>query len=234
MPSIHYIHGEQAREIPGRLDALPDTCPSCKRGVEPRVLYAYLATTAAAKTLLYVVVACPIASCQQLYFGTYLPVVTSSTNKIPDRFIQISTEFLSHISVPTFSDPISNLSPDFVDIYQQSSIAEANGLDAICGCGYRKSLEFIIKDYLSSLDHDRTDEIRNTFLGALIKQIPDTRIQGLAERATWLGNDETHYVRKWTDMDVRNLKALIQLTVYYIDAEEVTRQYNQDMPSGKK
>lgn len=28
------------------------------------------------------------------------------------------------------------------------------------------------------------------------------------ERAAWLGNDETHYVRKWPEKDVKDLKSL--------------------------
>lgn len=36
----------------------------------------------------------------------------------------------------------------FISIYNQALTAEKNGLTEICGLGYRKSFEFLIKDYL--------------------------------------------------------------------------------------
>ena len=46
----------------------------------------------------------------------------------------------------TFSNIISELSPNFCEIYNQAYIAEQTNLMQICGTGYRKSLEFLIKD----------------------------------------------------------------------------------------
>jgi hypothetical protein len=46
-----------------------------------------------------------------------------------------------------FEDEIRALSPLFVETYEQSNTAEARKLDQIAGCGYRRSLEFLIKDY---------------------------------------------------------------------------------------
>lgn len=51
----------------------------------------------------------------------------------------------------TFSNIISELSPNFCEIYNQAYIAEQTNLMQICGTGYRKSLEFLIKDYLISI-----------------------------------------------------------------------------------
>lgn len=45
----------------------------------------------------------------------------------------------------TFSNIISELSPNFCEIYNQAYIAEQTNLMQICGTGYRKSLEFLIK-----------------------------------------------------------------------------------------
>ena len=42
--------------------------------------------------------------------------------------------------------------------------------------------------------------------------------------ATWLGKDETHYVRIWNDKDIEDLKMLMQLTVYWISRELLTRK----------
>jgi hypothetical protein len=51
-----------------------------------------------------------------------------------------------------------------------------------------------------------------------------------ASRATWLGNDETHYVRKWEDKDLNDLKKLIDLTVHWVSAEILTGELAVSMP----
>jgi hypothetical protein len=56
----------------------------------------------------------------------------------------------------------------------------------------------------------------------------------MAKRAAWLGNDETHYVRKWEDHDLPDLKKVIELTVLGIEMEEMTKDVIKDMPEGKK
>lgn len=41
----------------------------------------------------------------------------------------------------------------------------------------------------------------------------DLRIRAVAERAGWLGNEETHYIRRWQDQGLGDLKCLINMTV---------------------
>jgi len=47
------------------------------------------------------------------------------------------------------------------------------------------------------LNHDdEKEKIEKTQLGNVIENfVNDTRIQSVAKRAAWLGNDETHYIR---------------------------------------
>jgi hypothetical protein len=68
----------------------------------------------------------------------------------------------------------------------------------IAGPGYRKSLEFLIKDYVcKDIDNSSIkDTVYNEKLGKVINNfIQDDRIKKIAKRAAWLGNDETHYLR---------------------------------------
>lgn len=74
-------------------------------------------------------------------------------------------------------------------------------------------VEFLIKDYTIKKHPEKEDEIRKALLGKCIQNyISVTKIKECAKRATWIGNDETHYVRKWKDKDVKDLKILIQLS----------------------
>ncbi len=40
----------------------------------------------------------------------------------------------------------------------------------------------------------------------------------------WIGNDETHYVRKFNKEDVNTLILLINLSLKWIEREEVTKE----------
>lgn len=105
-------------------------------------------------------------------------------------------------------------------------------LDQICGVGYRKALEFLIKDYLISKETDDQvkDNIKNKFLNNCIQEnVQNDNIKNVAKRAVWLGNDETHYIRQWADKDVNNLKQLIDLTVRWIENEIETERVLQEM-----
>ena len=52
--------------------------------------------------------------------------------------------------------------------------------------------------------------------------IDDIRNEGfifVSQRAAWIGNDETHYVRKWEEKDIEDLKILIDHVVKFIKRE---------------
>ncbi len=96
-------------------------------------------------------------------------------------------------------------------------------------------MEFLIKDYLlSSIPEEnveRRDSIKSKFLGRCIEEdVLNEKIKIVAKRAVWLGNDETHYVRKWTGKDVSHLKQLIELTVHWIESEIELQRLEADMP----
>ena len=97
--------------------------------------------------------------------------------------------------------------------------------------GYRKALEFLIKDYLiKQLGLEEVDQIRKMNISTCIqKYIQSEKIKEISQRAVWLGNDETHYERKWLNKDVNDLKDLINITVYWIMMEESTKAVLQEM-----
>lgn len=127
-------------------------------------------------------------------------------------------------------EEIRVLSLNFEKIFNQSLEAEALGLDEVCGVALRKAFEFLIKDYCISKNQDNEEDIKNMFLGKCIKDyIDDVKIKKCAERAAWLGNDETHYVRKWDEHDISDLKLLIRLSMNWILNDILTEKYLQNM-----
>lgn len=187
-------------------------CPRCHKSIKPEVLYSYFHHSNFLDCL-DVHMLCP--ACSNTIFASY-----SLTR---DTFTYYSAG-LSYVSPARpknydWGEIISYTSPDFVEIYNQSAAAETYGLHQIAGVGYRKALEFLIKDYLISqtFDPDKIAAIKSKFLGKCINEdIENPQLQKVAARAAWLGNDQTHYEQRYDDRDINDLKRMIRLTVHWI------------------
>ncbi len=59
-------------------------------------------------------------------------------------------------------------------------------------------------------------------------------VKETAKRASWLGNDETHYLRKWEGKDLEDLKELLRLVVTTIEGELLYYKMKVEMPEGKR
>ncbi len=126
------------------------------------------------------------------------------------------------------------ISPDFKQIYLEARMAQAAGLDLICGGGYRKALEFLIKDYAISLCPEKAEAIKERDLNYAISCTDNENIKSFASRASWLGNDALHYLKKWEGMDLFDLKDLIEQSVLSIDQDVRRRTLLAKMPKDPK
>jgi hypothetical protein len=220
---------------------VPDGCPICRHAIQAVPFERAIVDAAPGSPAhrLQAVFRCPRPPCFRLYilrFERAVEVPGYVTIEHAVYWTLVAIEPTVHVP-RTFSPEIGRTSPGFDQIYNQAAAAEAAGLNQLCGVGYRKALEFLIKDYVKTLSEnaDRHGEIDRTPLGACIsKFVREGRIQATASRATWLGNDETHYVRTWEDKDLSDLKKLIDLTLYWIGAEILTRELEASMPDPKK
>jgi hypothetical protein len=131
------------------------------------------------------------------------------------------------------SADIAALSPTFVKIYAQAQSAEDHGLDEIAGPGFRKALEFLIKDYAISLatTPEAIAEIKRIMLQPVIKKyLGGDKLPIVSSRAAWLGNDETHYERRWVGKDLADLKKLISAIEHFIAMETLVANLPTEMP----
>jgi len=212
MMKVNTINGAKA------LGNLPDECPFCHKSVTPNVLHGHQHDN-----MLEVSMFCPHKKCQKSFIGYYRISATI-------WYFNGSTTTGTLLG-KTFSDTIENISKSFTCIFNESYTAEQQGLKEICGVGYRKALEFLIKDFLILNDESEKGKIEKMSLGNCIgTYVEDARIKAVAKRAVWLGNDETHYVRKWNDKDMQDLKKLIELTVHWIEMEKLTESFETEMP----
>jgi len=208
----------------------PDFCPHCHKAFSPELQFSK--TTERydeGKSWLSIelLISCPDFNCRKaslLYFENFNPRSNGSSY----HFIEIAKGTPLKINIP---QTILDTSPSFGSIYNEAHHAEHENLLQICGVGYRKALEFLIKDYLIQKDPGSEDKIKVKFLGRCIKDhIDNPKIKQAAERAAWLGNDETHYTRKWLNKDLHDLKLLIRLTLHWIEMEVLSDQLEVDMP----
>lgn len=160
------------------------------------------------------------SSCNNLYaiWSKHIKEETDDYSNDSLYDCKINAEYPFSTNVTTFSSEIQNLSPDFATTYNQSELAENQGLDLICGMGYRKSLEFLIDAFIKHSEH--VDTIPERELQKKIQNhLTNTKVKTLAEKATWLGNDAAHIENKHPDRSVSDMKNFIIQIVKWIDFE---------------
>ncbi len=199
---------------------IPDACPMCHHSGNMEIITSHFNVDGGSieyrSKELQVVLQCPRNSCKAYSIAYYRP---NSTNYNAFYFKNIRP---TNYAAVEFPDKISQISEEFVEIYNQANKAESLGLSKIAGVGYRKALEFLIKDYLIYLKPDDEDQIKKKFLGKCIAEdVGNQNIKDVCSRAVWLGNDR-RICRIWEAKDVSDLKAVILLAVHWIESELLT------------
>jgi hypothetical protein len=215
-------------------DREPNECPICHFAIHPNEgEWTLVPSTEGPKRILEIIFRCPRRECGHFFIARYRR--DDAANNVsplgPATYQFVMYEVApSTPPAPRIPKEVSNISPLFPEIYSQSLAAESFGLVQVAGVGYRKALEFVIKDFCIASHPQSANEISSMFLSACIDKFvtsPDIKI--CAKRAAWLGNDETHYVRRWVDKDIENLKELILLTVNWIHSSILTQKYEKEM-----
>lgn len=151
-------HGK-ARQY--NLDKHPDYCPICHHAIQPSSLGDSFFIDLMS-TMIGSLYRCPRHHCGQVFIARYRLPNLYTTYKLNECVPFILREY-------EFSDEITDLSPDFCAIANQSRNAEHLGLTLIAGGGYRKALEFLVKDYAIRLHPDEAEVIKRTELGPCIQ-----------------------------------------------------------------
>lgn len=223
--NIYFLDGEEdLRENYRQISIFPDYCPVCNLGIHAKYFLFYIKNS----TTIELLCGCPREVCSSLFIVEYTDI--NETPNSRDLDYQITKYYPKVIKETSFSDEVNTLFPSFVKIYSQALHAENEGLDLICGVGFRKSIEYLIKDYAVSMKSEDEEKIKNMHLQQCITNyINHPTIKEMSKRAVWLGNDETHIVRKWKNKDLQDLKKLIDLTVHYIGMEILAKQYEAEL-----
>ena len=227
------VKGGSSKEA---FDYYPDTCPVCKHaaqiGLVSDIGHLFPVSGKNEETKLQLIFECPRHTCSSRFIVEYL----KSYDHNKGGYYYAARHFYP-LTPKEFEivDGIAEISPRFHEIANQSEKAESDGLDEIAGMGFRKALEFLIKDYCINITPDKEAEIKKMPLAQVIgAHVKDQNIKTCASRAAWLGNDEAHYERVWTDHDIKDLKLLIRLTQNWISNERLTAQYLEAMKPKEK
>lgn len=191
-----------------------DTCPCCGIATSPTFIDGFITKHPDYDTIYcYVILYCP--KCKTLYTAKYLSPILY--NGIGDLFLE--SVFPKSANKVSFSNNIMQLSPEFVSLYNQALKAEeTEEINGLAGLGFRKSLEFLIKDFLINNQNQDKNTIINMTLGSCMNKLPEP-LQNIAKASVWLANDEVHYFRKNPEYNMEDLKSFIDCLVHFIELE---------------
>jgi hypothetical protein len=203
----------------------PSTCPHCHNGIEPRHVF-----QSTENGVNYSIWKCTHRNCGKQFIAVYIV-----TGQGQAKF----SGFLDGTPVgPYWPETIKGLKSKFIETYLQALTAENAGLDEISGMGYRKAIEYLVKDYLIQKDGTLSGKIEDKLLANVINENFNTSqendLKELLQRATWLGNDMTHYLKYHENFDLKDLKELVQLVLDEIHSIEQKKHYITNIQSKYK
>jgi len=214
------------------IDVIPNECPICHVIITP----SQVAQSFANENWIESYFRCANKTCQRAFIALYVGTGAADQRGFPLRY-ELKAALPITPQEPTFPPEIEALSPSFVKIFTQAQAAEDNGLDEVAGPGFRKALEFLIKDYAISLvsTPEAVEEIKRLMLQPVIKKyLNGDKLPVVSTRAAWLGNDQVHYERRWIGKNLTDLKNLISASIHFISMEKLVEKLPIDMPDPKR
>lgn len=216
----------QGRKI--QVQNVPHICPHCHREVGMTLTGIVKGPIDNGVQVLLFEFQCP--SCQELTIGRYYAgagrfTPTYAFSNKP--YVYPASEFQGTI----FPEEIYDKFLRFTVIYNQSEKAEHYGCKDIAGAGYRKAAEILVRDFACLIHPSekekicKTNSAKNVVLNFLKEYLVMAR---LAEASFELGNDETHYTKKYEDKGLDDLKQFIGATVHEIVAILQLQQLDQE------
>lgn len=207
---------------------IPKACPYCDHGIIPQIVYSKCVDNPSKERFDSVILAqCP--NCNLFYI---LPYKVLGKNKHSHNYLAeynpYPCDIEVHLDVPS---EIYDLSPQFCEIIKQTLQAEKLNLYHISGMGYRKSVEFLVKDYLIHFNPQNKEKISKMHLGQAINLIDNETILTLAKTANMISNDNVHYVRKHPDKDINDVKRFIKTLIHFITMDINSRDSEEFIDS---
>lgn len=210
---------------------IPDICPHCHVANQP---LDYGDIFDDSSRLLFTIWKCNANICGKIFIAEH---------KVEDISEILINRFLVGTSKsPIWPKPILDLKDSksesdeptkFIKTYLQSLQAEAMGLDEIAGMGYRKSIEYLVKDWAIFKNPEDKEKILGLWMSQIISSYFDGDVKEILDRATWLGNDQSHYKKLFEEYNIEHLKELIDLVMVELDREFKKQHYIENIERRK-
>lgn len=195
---------------------IDDICPNCKKPTNPHLVNSSYFPLGEEKTSLVLTFRC--LGCKHFWTEEFIATrhrINSHTDKYEIEHLKVTPSLPSDIPI---SDDVELVSPIGKQIYVQALKAEHEQLDHIAGIGYRKALEFFVKDFSIVTNPDDEDKIIKMPLKQVIeKYIKDDDLKTFALASAYIGNDEGHYYRNNPDKDFSHLKNYLHGVIHYME-----------------
>ena len=187
----------------------PSTCPYCGINNDAIVKSIHHDSVDKKETIvIFVVFEC--TGCQKRYFATYT---------LKDHI----TEFCNTFPMPSTelqSTELATLSPRFVETYNQCLRAESINDLNIAAIGMRSALEILVKDYaIIELKEPKETVSSKSLYQAISDYLKEDDLIKPADVVRILGNDHTHYQRKYPEHDYKLLKSYMDIFINLIETK---------------
>ena len=133
----------------------PEYCPHCGKNISPEKIHSSASedSYSSGDARFVVTFRCSRSACKKYFAVEYIFESMSQLCSIVEYNYRPSIK----VKLP---ENIEKISPVFVEIYSQATVAEREKLDQIAGVGYRKAAEFLIKDYAISKNPSDEEKIK--------------------------------------------------------------------------
>ncbi len=199
-------------------------CPYCSREIPATILQSYGYQTFVQLNNYYICL-CPM--CDEIFFVK--AIITGNS----EQQIKIDSVYPYPVAEQIFPESIRTVSSKFEFLYNQALKAEHMNLFDVCGLAYRRSFEYLVRDFSCYLSPDFAEDIRqdNNFSRVIKNRIPENpefqTFKSLSLAAWWIGSDYAHYSRKYSEFDITDLKTIIDILVKTIDTYISIEKYKQ-------
>lgn len=191
---------------------IPDSCPFCHSEINPQYISSHFQQYEGIKEYA-ILCSCPIPGCSKVFIANYMWDSYSNSWELSG----ITHENTDEIQPPP---AVSGISKNFTVIYNQSLKAEQAELMELSWLGYRKSLEVLVKDFLSEKYPADQNRIKTLSLSDCINDyIPDERIKEIARRTNSLENDLFSHFPGLEESNPEEIKKLIQIILRWIEID---------------
>ena len=187
----------------------PSTCPHCGINTDAIVRNTHADSFGAQDTkIIFMVLEC--TNCKKFFSASY-------------TLKDCATEFCNTFPMPTVlyqNSVISNLSPRFVETYNQCLRAEGSNDLNLAAIGMRSALEILIKDYaIIELQEPKEKVASKSLFQAISDYLKEDELIKPADVVRILGNDHTHYQRKYPEHDYQLLKSYMDIFIQLIETK---------------